>query len=288
MTKEAWEAFVIRLGDQVSPGDAALDILSSVLSEAGAAGLEVRDTTRPIEVIAYFSTALGIEPVGLQGVLDDARICVKSMVRQTVPEVDWAEQWKEHFRPLAFEPLWVVPSWLEPPPRADRVIRIDPSRAFGTGHHATTALILEEIARAPPREFLDVGTGTGILALSALRLGARRAVAIDTDPEALVVAAENAALNRLADRLELSDRSLADVLGSFDAVAANILAVPLIAMADDLVSNLAVGGRLLLSGILEPQAEEVRAAFEARGLRHRATRRRGDWVCIDLERPAVG
>jgi ribosomal protein L11 methyltransferase len=182
--------------------------------------------------------------------------------------------------------LHVVPSWLEPPDGAVHVLRMDPGMAFGTGSHETTALCLERIAElSPVRSILDVGTGTGILAMGALLLGAERAVGTDNDPEALGVARENAEKNSLEKRLELRDVS-PDRLGErFELVVANILSDPLIEMAPRLVKALAPGGRLVLSGILGTQAEGVARAYEAQGLKDRTITPRGEWVRIDLVAP---
>lgn len=206
---------------------------------------------------------------------------------------DWAERWKDFFDPLQLSPrLWVVPSWrtdFEAPEDAI-VLSIDPGMAFGTGQHATTALCAELIDRrlvaAGELSLLDVGTGSGILAIAAAKLGVARIVGIDIDPEAVDVAQENATLNGAA--IELSDTLVQDIADRYDWVVANILAAPLITLAPVLLSRLKPGGQLVLSGVLAGvQATEVTRAFLAAapeaghedfGLIE--TLERGEWVAL--------
>jgi ribosomal protein L11 methyltransferase len=163
--------------------------------------------------------------------------------------------------------------------------------AFGTGTHPTTALCLAAISEAvtarPGLSVLDVGTGSGLLAIAARKLGAGRTVAVDVDPVAVRVAGENAARNGVA--LELSGAPAGEVRGAFDLVVANILANTLVELAPALDARLAPGGTLVLSGILAPQADEVRAAHVARGLRPAPPRERreGEWVALVLEKAAA-
>ncbi|MBI2377736.1 MAG: 50S ribosomal protein L11 methyltransferase [Deltaproteobacteria bacterium] len=281
-----WFSAEITLPDGTD--DHKLDLLSGALWERGVAGIEVRDQAMPPKLIASFPPdvealdaenrarealeASFIDPVGIE-------------VRAEEP-VDWTTHWRKHFTTLSFGRLAIVPTWLEPPPDAEAILRMDPSSAFGTGSHETTALCLERIVELSPLgTVLDVGTGTGILALAALILGAIDAIGTDEDPQALVVAKENAELNGLEGRLGLTLDPPEALERTFDLVVANILAGPLIELASRISSSVAKGGRLSLSGILAEQAEDVARAYEAAGLTERSIVQRAEWVRIDFLRP---
>jgi ribosomal protein L11 methyltransferase len=163
---------------------------------------------------------------------------------------------------------------------------LDPGMAFGTGTHPTTALCLgavdEFLLARPGASLLDVGTGSGLLAIAARKLGAGRVAATDDDPTAVEVARQNAARNR-AD-VEVGGAPLSEVRGPFDLVVANILASTLVDLAPALSRQVAPGGQLLLAGLLEGQAEEVRRAFIATGLAAMEERRDGEWVLLVMGR----
>jgi ribosomal protein L11 methyltransferase len=178
-----------------------------------------------------------------------------------VAEQNWVQLTQAQFDPLAInERLWIVPSWHQAPdPRAINLI-LDPGMAFGTGSHPTTRLCLEWLCRAvtPGASVLDYGCGSGILAIAAARLGASQVTGVDIDDNALAAAADNAARNGVQLTLRHSREPLA---ARFDIVVANILANPLCLLAPLLVRLTQKGGRIALSGILEGQAEQVRAAY---------------------------
>ena len=214
---------------------------------------------------------------------------------RTVKETDWSEAWKQHYHPIAIgSRLMIVPAWLEPPDDGRIPIRMDPGMAFGTGTHPTTQLCLEFIdewfakpGRPAAPAVIDVGCGSGILAVAALKLGAGRALGVDIDPLAVKVAGENAALNGVQDRFELGEGSLAEVLkGKFSLrqaplVLANILAPVLSQLLDEGLGRLlAPGGALVLSGIIDTQADGVIAAAERNGLRLVERLQSGDWVAL--------
>jgi len=187
-------------------------------------------------------------------------------------------------RPVRIGRLQIVPVDHQPGRDTLRLIDAD---AFGTGLHPTTALCVEELERlvdmAPPRAVLDVGTGSGVLALSALLMGVPRALGIDTDREALHVAAENARINRLEHRLELARGGPETVTGAWPLVLANVLAAPLIDMAPELVRRVGHHGQLVLSGIPSSVEGDVDRAYGRLGMRRvRATSRRG-WVALLLQ-----
>lgn len=183
---------------------------------------------------------------------------------ETVADQDWVRVWMDRWQPLCFGAnLWVVPSWLTPPdPNAVNLI-LDPGMAFGTGTHATTGLCLEWLAAHPPRglDVIDYGCGSGILAIAALKLGARAALGTDTDPQALTTARENADRNLVADRLTLGLPDALPAAVTADVVLANILAPALVQLAPTLTHLTRPGGALVLSGLLANQADEVEAVF---------------------------
>jgi ribosomal protein L11 methyltransferase len=166
----------------------------------------------------------------------------------------------ERYRPLRFgQRLWVCPSWLVPPDLGAVTIMLDPGLAFGSGSHATTALCLEWLERQSltGKSVIDYGCGSGILAIAALKLGARAAWGIDTDPQALAVSRENAARNGIGPELTLFLPAQAPADMRADRVLANILAGPLMELAARLTAMVRPGGGLALSGMLANQAEEV-------------------------------
>lgn len=204
--------------------------------------------------------------------------------REAIPDWNWQEVWKIHFPPLPVgERLLVIPTWLEVPPEFEGrlVIRIDPQQAFGTGGHETTHLCLEAVATAletepKPKTVLDFGAGSGILGIAAALLGGVAVSAVDIDPVATATAQANAELNGVAMTCTTADTPPSQ---TFDLVIANILAGPLIALADKIAATVAPGGRLILSGVLNTQAEEVARAYLAQGMTRIEETRRGDWWC---------
>ena len=216
-----------------------------------------------------------------------------TLAMESMEQQDWSAAWKEFFTPIdiggRFE---IVPPWLaDTDHHGLEPIIIEPKMAFGTGHHATTALCLEGIARlvaigrlAKGANFLDLGTGSGILAIGLAKLGCR-GVALDIDPQAIFCAAENLALNGLPASGEPGApvhlavgglESLAPDM-TFDCIVANILAQPLIDMAPHLVKHLKPEGTLILSGILTTQAPAVALAYTSQGMPEPARRDEGEW-----------
>lgn len=207
-----------------------------------------------------------------------------------VPHRHWAEAWKRHFRPLEIAGrLLVLPTWSRRRPRPGQVeVRLDPGLSFGTGQHPTTAFCLEQIVRlapeprgGPPRSLLDLGTGSGVLALAAAQLGYAPVEAFDLDPDAVRSARANAALNGLADRIRITRRDLRRLPPrperQFDVVCANLLADLLLAERDRLTARVAPGGTLVLAGILVAEFRGVRAAYAAAGWRVVRARTVGEW-----------
>ncbi len=179
---------------------------------------------------------------------------------QALPDADWVRQTQEQFAPVPITPtFWIVPSWHEVPATAQHTIRLDPGQAFGTGTHPSTRMCLRWIAQHPlaGRRVLDYGCGSGILAIAAATFGAAAIDAVDIDPVAVQTAQRNAQHNQV--RLHTGLPELAQ--GRYELVLANILATPLMLLAPLLCQHLQSGADLVLAGILERQADEVRAAY---------------------------
>lgn len=202
---------------------------------------------------------------------------------------DWSNSWKVHFKPLRVgKRLLIVPTWEEAAQLADDlVIRIDPGMAFGTGGHETTRLcleLLESVMESGPLlttpSLLDLGTGSGILAMAASLLGAGRILALDIDPDAVDVARENLALNQLSDQVECGTEPLESLKERFDIILANILAEELVRLAPYLTDRLNPGGSLILSGILAEKEPLVRAGFASLPLNYHQTICSGEWVAM--------
>jgi ribosomal protein L11 methyltransferase len=209
-----------------------------------------------------------------------------------VAETDWSLEWKKNYRPIRIGThLVIVPSWVDwQTAPGDVILRLDPGMAFGTGMHPTTQLCLEflEERTVPGAEFIDLGCGSGILAIAALRLGAGRASGWDTDPEAVRAARENAGINGVEPLFEVRLGSLQDLLHekrNAPVVAANILAGVLQSMLRaSLAQTVRPGGCMILSGILRDQSSTVETAIAESGLHLVEKKTREDWVALLAEK----
>ncbi len=213
-----------------------------------------------------------------------------------VKEEDWAEAWKQHYHPLRLgRRLYIRPQWTTiPDPRPDDIVLVmDPGMAFGTGTHPTTQLCLiaieELLAGWPAVDVLDLGCGSGILGIAALKLGAARVLALDTDELAVHATAQNAAYNDVSERLTVQQGSLETLRHSarhFDLLLVNILAKVIIALCDaGLGDVLRAGGAAVFSGIIHEQVDEVEAALRRAALEPYRRRTQGDWVAIEARKP---
>ena len=203
---------------------------------------------------------------------------------QAVPEQDWVRLTQSQFAPVEITPeFWIVPSWHQAPPQAQRVMRLDPGLAFGTGTHPTTRMCLRWIAthvRAWNR-VLDYGCGSGILAIGAALHGARDIDAVDIDPAAITSSRDNAVANGVTLNPGLPELAQ----GEYPLVIANILATPLKLLAPLLCAHVAPGGNLILAGILSRQADELKAAY-APWLALEVSDEEDGWILMTAQRPA--
>ncbi len=213
---------------------------------------------------------------------------------RTIQDEDWMASWKQHYRPIQIgKRLLILPAWIEDPKQGRIAVKIDPSMAFGTGTHPTTQLCMEllESTVQPGQPVIDVGCGSGILSIGAVKLGSSHALAVDIDNAAIVSTRENAEANGVLGSIETGIGSVSEVLdGQFSIrqaplVLANILAPIIIRLFDaGLADLLASGGKMVLSGILDTQAQDVITAAEAKGLKKLEIRQINDWVAISLEK----
>ncbi|MEI2782678.1 MAG: 50S ribosomal protein L11 methyltransferase [Candidatus Competibacter sp.] len=198
-------------------------------------------------------------------------------------ERDWVRAWMDNFHPMRFgRRLWICPTHCDPPEPAAVNIRLDPGLAFGTGTHPTTALCLDWLdgADLAGKSVLDYGCGSGILAIAAAKLGAKRVWAVDIDPQALLASDDNASENEVEDRIELFHPAELPTSLRVDVLLANILAGVLVRLAPEFGQRVKPGGRLALSGILEQHADVVQAVF-SRDFAFDPPRRREDWVLLE-------
>jgi ribosomal protein L11 methyltransferase len=287
---------------------AAVDLVCHLMTELGSEGVTVEE--RPLDTFVppdpdemtadlyrlkvYFPAA--DDPEKLRQAIKNRLEWLAGIVPGVIPALpgirpihqeDWAEGWKQHFGAVRIgRRLVVKPTW-EPfsPEKGDVVVFLDPGMAFGTGTHGTTRLCLEALAcrfdqAPPPERVLDVGTGSGILAIAAAALDAGRVLACDIDPTARDTARENRRLNGVENRLEITDRPLEELEGRFDVVLANILAEENIRLAPELTARLAEGGTLILSGILREKENSVIEAFKAYDLVGPDISRQEEWSCL--------
>jgi ribosomal protein L11 methyltransferase len=272
---------------------AAEEAAEYALLEAGALGTETETAETAgeagtLSVAGYFADAPERETV--RGfVLDALRIyalpasSLREMEVREVEARDWLGEWKKSWQPVAVGARFVVaPPWSEVESRAERiVIRIEPGMAFGTGTHETTRLCLAALEKhfTGAGSLLDVGTGTGILAIAAAKLDAQaRIEACDTDAEAVEIARENATLNGVAAQINFRTGTIEEAGASFDCVCANLTADVILPLLPALID--ATCGRLILSGILDTQADTVRTRLAELGITDAETVADGEWVAI--------
>jgi len=272
-------------------------VANGVVVESGVVYNDAEDEGTPVEpvrVYGYLPIDAGLEEKRQRltealwhlGQIQE----LPSPTYRTIADEDWMAVWKQHYHPIQIgERLLILPAWMEQTPPERVAVRIDPSMAFGTGTHPTTQLCLQMLEKHlnPGEDIIDVGCGSGILSIAALKLGARHALAVDIDELAIRSTLENAATNEVADRLECGTGSVTEIIqGQFSianapVVLANILAPVILRLFEaGLTQLVASGGRLILSGILDEQVPDVEVVAARHGLTLSEKRNMEDWVVL--------
>ena len=270
------------------------DAIGSFLLDRGAPGLQTEERAGRVFVTGHFADA-GVEravDAYLEQILDSAATARRPVVRATqIEDADWAENWKAHFPPLAIGArVFVHPPWVSEIPAGRVGIELDPGMAFGTGHHGSTQGCLAALdalvtaAQAP--RLLDIGTGSGVLAIAAIKLGARSALAVDIDPLACEIAADNARRNGVAGCVEVANRLAAD-RADFDIVVANIFSGMLIGLARDIARRLRPGAHAVGAGLETADAAAVGEAWTAAGLTHVRDYEVDGWTTLVFRAPTT-
>ena len=213
------------------------------------------------------------------------------LTARPINQEDWSVSWREFFGPVEAGRVAIVPTWVDYEASPEQVIvRIDPGQAFGTGHHETTRLCLGALSElvVPGASVLDVGTGSGVLAIAAIGLGAAEVDAYEIDPIAAEVARANCDANGAAGRAAVHDGALEHPARRYDLAVANISARADLALADTLAAAVAPGGLLILSGFLAEDRADVQGAYEARGFGLADAREEHEWVLLVLHAPSDG
>ena len=273
--------------------EAVVELLNGLFASPAAAYFNER--TKVLRVSAYCEKQSEWTPAKRAAIAAGLRhICAcginpgrGTISQKRLPRENWAESWKRHFKPIEVGPaLLLKPSWSKRRPRKGQaVIVLDPGLSFGTGHHATTGFCLAELVRCRrsghAQSFLDIGTGSGILAIAAVKLGYAPVVAFDFDPESVRVAKENARNNRVQQRLDITQKDLTKLpprsARKFDFICANLISPLLVAERERIVNRLGPGGVLVLAGILRREFAVVRKTYERMGLKFLAGRNEKEW-----------
>ncbi|MDY8021868.1 50S ribosomal protein L11 methyltransferase [Paenibacillus polymyxa] len=303
----------------------AIEMISNFLHEAGAGGVSIEESgslnkPRDTSYGQWYDRPLNDIPEGqaiIKGYfaeevdMDSIRSQIEPRVEElrtfdidpgevqyelkTVDEDDWANAWKQYFKPLRVsDRLTIKPTWedYEPASEDEKIIELDPGMAFGTGTHPTTSLCLRTLESVIKggEEIIDVGTGSGILAIGAVKLGAKHVLALDLDPVAVSSARENTRLNGLEERITIKESDLLSVLNASDPtlgiqlpvklVVANILAEIILLFIDDVYNALEPGGIYIASGIWKNKEEVVETALKAAGFEIAEISRDEDWLAF--------
>lgn len=241
-------------------------------------------------LILWLADSMDMDPFALflESLLKEDRI--RSWSRESVEDQNWNRTWEESIEPQEIGPFFIHPTWSRAAvPESRTPLAIDPKMAFGTGYHATTHLILQwlpEVAGEEVKRMLDAGTGTGILAIAALKLGAGRATGFDLDPWSVENAIENRVLNGVEDRFNVleGDLSVVPEDQEYELIVANINRNVLLGMVSELTQRLKPNGVLLLSGLLDRDEEAMRGALADLDVVVREVRQRQEWIAMRVER----
>jgi ribosomal protein L11 methyltransferase len=289
MTKSVWR---IAATVPCEAEEAVLDLFTRLFQQAPSSYINVE--TRLATIAVYFEekprvsaakraeVAAGFKRIRECGLnVGHPRLSVKKLPRQ-----DWAESWKRHFHPIEVgSTLLVKPSWSKQRPRKGQAtIILDPGLSFGTGQHPTTAFCLRELVErrksGTEQPFLDIGTGSGILAIAAARLGYVTVDAFDFDPEAVRVASANARRNRVSQKIHFFEQDVTKLSRTgpnYSLICANLISNLLISARDRILARLPPGGVLVVAGILKTEFPSVQRAYEKAGLRLIASRIQNEW-----------
>ena len=304
----------------------AEDIVSSMLADLGIGGVEIEDKIpltesdkeqmfvdilpeiEPDDGVAYLSFYLE-EEADTEAVLANVKKELEEMSayvnvgectieESETEDVDWVNNWKKYFHQFYVDDILIIPSWedVKPSDEDKMVIHIDPGTAFGTGMHETTQLVIRQLKKfvKPGMEILDVGTGSGILGIVALKLGAGHVVGTDLDPCAVPAVSENKEANQIEEKSFdmmigniIDDKEVQDKVGyeKYDIVTANILADVLVPLTPVIVHQMKPGAVYITSGILDVKEEVVKEAVVAAGLEVVEVTHQGEWVSVTARKP---
>ena len=315
-----WNKFTLKTRSEVE------DIVISTLADVGIEGVEIQDKQPLTESdkqqmfvdimpdipdddgIAYLNFYLDVDE-DKEKVLADVRAALAEMqefldlgectiTESETEDKDWINNWKQYFKQFYVDDILIIPSWEEvkPEDRDKMIIHIDPGIAFGTGMHETTQLCIRQLKKYVTKdtELLDVGTGSGILSIIALKLGARHAVGTDLDPCAVPAVEENKEVNGIpVEAFDMmigniiDDKEVQDKVGyeKYDIVTANILADVLVPLTPVIVHQMKPGAVYITSGILDVKEEVVKEAVVAAGLEVVEVTHQGEWVSVTVRKP---
>jgi len=268
----------------------AHEALGSFLFDMGCEGI-VYESFRDTTLKAYLPFHEDIEETrnrielflhDLKGIFPETKD--SSLKLERFEQQDWDTGWRRFFKPDRISGgLLILPVWEDAPETIGHIIRIDPGPAFGTGHHPTTRMCLmamEEAVFSAPWKMLDVGTGSGILAIYGSKLGAREVVAIDNDSEAVRWAKRNIEINEIPVPINLSVTPIEEISNTYDLVTANLILGTIIELFDELTKVLAPNGLLILSGILREQVSDVQKKINKNGLKTERIMQMEEWSCM--------
>ena len=297
--KPLWQVSIIT---SLEAEDAATELLARVFNRA--VGVYTSAETK-VTIASVYCSDKSEYNAKTRAALQDGLAAIKSsdlnigagrIVVRRVRRENWSESWKRHFKPLVIGPhLLIKPSWIKRRPRKGQaVVILDPGLSFGTGNHPTTAFCLHEVARCridgKPQSFWDAGTGSGILAIAAAKLGYHPVRAIDFDPEAVRVAKENARRNRVLPRIQIDRADLTRLPArsreKYDLICANLISNLLLAEKACILNRLSANGTLVLAGILKEEFGIVQKAYEAAGLTLVRSLADGEWCSGAFQRMA--